>query len=74
MMTKEEFQKEYHEFSTHSRREAILHAWLVNSTASGFRVCVVQFSNLGQYCLMLEEAAEAMGPLLGMVTEKKQQS
>ena len=70
-MKKDQFQKEYHGFHTYNEREAMLHAWLVNSMADGFRVVIVQFANLG-YCLMLEEAAEMMGPLLGIVTEKKQ--
>lgn len=56
-MTKDEFQKRYHDYREPDLGAAMQEAHRVNAKAEGFKVEVVGFGKHG-YTLMLETAAE----------------
>ena len=55
-MTKDEFQRRYHDYRETELRAAMMEANRVNAEAEGFTVEVVGFGKLG-FALMLESAA-----------------
>ena len=57
-MTKEEFQKQYHEYMTPYGEKAKKEAAKVNRMANGFSVVATYFPDLGMWCLMLKDVAE----------------
>lgn len=60
MMTRDEFQKAYHDFSTNDQAEAEAEAAKVNEEVGGlFTVVAVEFPPLG-WCLLLETAADGL--------------
>ena len=55
-MTKNDFQRRYHDYQTRDRRAALDEAAKVNDQADDFTVVVLEFPPFG-YALMLAEAA-----------------
>lgn len=61
-MTKDEFQRQYHEYITQDDGEAAKEAVKVNEQLDVGRVVPTHFPGIG-WCLMLEESAKALDTL-----------
>lgn len=61
-MTKDEFQRQYHEYITQDEGEATKEAAKVNEQLEVGRVAPTHFPGMG-WCLLLEESARALDML-----------